>query len=73
MSEHNISRTAAQANRDRAAAVATGVVQIVVAHLCAMVRDRFPPDVREEIEAALRDEFADIERVARGERDLPDD
>jgi hypothetical protein len=53
--------------------VATGVVQIVVAHLCAMVRDRFPPDVREEIEAALRDEFADIERVARGERDLPDD
>jgi hypothetical protein len=31
-----------------------------VVHLCKMIRDKFSQDVRNEIEAALRDEFADI-------------
>jgi hypothetical protein len=71
MSQHNFGRTVAQANHDRAAHVATAVIQIVVVHLCEMIRDKFPQDVRDEIEAALRDEFADIARQARGERDPP--
>jgi hypothetical protein len=71
MSEHNFGRTVTQANHDRAAQVATAVIQIVVVHLCEMIRDKFPRDFRDEIEGALRDAFADIARQVRSERDPP--
>jgi hypothetical protein len=73
MPEHNFDHSATQANRDRATRVATAVIQIVVVHLCETIRDKFPLDVRTEIEAALRDEFADVAHQVRGERDPPID
>jgi hypothetical protein len=73
MSDHNVCPTVSQVNKDRAAAVATAVIGIIVTHLCEMIRDRFPIAVREEIETALRDEFADVAHRVRGERDPPTD
>jgi hypothetical protein len=54
--------------RDRAAVVMTAIVQIITPNSSSV-----PPEVREEGEALLLDEFYDIRRQAIADRKLGDD
>jgi hypothetical protein len=52
-------------NRDRAAVVTTALLQFILSSSA-------PAAVRSDIEALLRDEFADVKRQAIADRGLPD-
>jgi hypothetical protein len=60
---------------DRANAVATTVFAIVADGMRQWLHGDplHPREIHAAVAAALRDEFADVERTARGERELPDD
>jgi len=61
--------------KDRAAVVTTAILQVVVSALRQWLNERGVglSAVRVEVENILREEFADVARVARDERELPDE
>lgn len=60
---------------DRANAVATTIFAMIADGMRQWLHGEplNPRKIHAAVVATLRDEFADIERTARGERELPDD